>query len=169
MFAPCNQNSTNAPHDPGVGDGALTFATARLKINNYPPTKESNLSHFHAVVWIDHSEAHVMHISPDDVEKSVVHPDHPHRKLHSRMGTLGSGRAVESQDYYHEVVAALAGAQEILVVGPAQAKLQLIKHIQHHDAALMANVIGVETVDHPSDAQLVAYARKYFSAKDRLI
>jgi hypothetical protein len=30
-------------------------------------------------------------------------------------------------------------------------------------------VIGVETVDHPSDAQLVAFARKYFVAKDRLL
>jgi hypothetical protein len=30
-------------------------------------------------------------------------------------------------------------------------------------------VIGVETVDHPSDAQLVAFARKYFVAKDRML
>jgi hypothetical protein len=26
-------------------------------------------------------------------------------------------------------------------------------------------VVGVETVDHPSDAQLVAHARTYFKAK----
>jgi hypothetical protein len=26
----------------------------------------------------------------------------------------------------------------------------------------------VETVDHPSDAQLVAYARKYFNVADRM-
>ena len=30
-------------------------------------------------------------------------------------------------------------------------------------------VIGVETVDHPSDGQLVAFARKYFVAKDRML
>ena len=30
-------------------------------------------------------------------------------------------------------------------------------------------VVGVETVDHPSDGQLVAYARKYFVAKDRML
>jgi hypothetical protein len=29
-------------------------------------------------------------------------------------------------------------------------------------------IVGVETVDHPSDAQLVAYARKYFIAADRM-
>jgi hypothetical protein len=31
-----------------------------------------------------------------------------------------------------------------------------------------ATGFGVETVDHPSDAQLVAYARKYFNATDRM-
>lgn len=127
------------------------------------------MSHFHAVVWIDHSEAHVMHITPDDVEKSVVRPDHPHRKLHARSSAAAGGGTIENQDYYHEVAETLADAQEILVVGPAQAKLQLIKHMQHHDAALMSKVVGVETVDHPSDAQLVAYARNYFVAKDRLL
>jgi stalled ribosome rescue protein Dom34 len=126
------------------------------------------LPHYHAVVWIDHSEAHVMHVSPDDVEKSIVHPAGANHHQHVRAGTLGSGRAPEDQDYYHRVVEALAGAQEVLVVGPAQAKLKLIKHILAHDPALADKVIGVETVDHPTDGQVVAYARKYFKAKDRM-
>ncbi len=110
-----------------------------------------------------------MRIAPEDVEKSVVHPDHPHHTLHARSGTRASGRALEGQEYYHQVAEALSGVQEILVVGPAQAKLQLIKHMHAHDAALMAHVVGVETVDHPMDGQLVAYARQYFHAKDRLL
>jgi len=127
------------------------------------------MSHYHALVWLDHKEAHVMHISPDDVEKSIIQPQKPHHKLHSRVGTLGSGRAPESQYYYHQVAAALAGATEILVVGPAQAKLELIKHIHAHHPAMVDKVVGVETIDHPSDGQLVAYARKYFVAKDRML
>jgi hypothetical protein len=121
------------------------------------------------VVWIDHTQAHVMHISPDDVERSVVHPTQPHRKLHSTVGTLGSGRAPEDHDYYHRVAEGLAGASEILIVGPAQAKLQLVKHIHKHHPALVDKVVGVETVDHPTDGQLVAYARKYFDRKDRML
>jgi stalled ribosome rescue protein Dom34 len=127
------------------------------------------MSHYHAVVWLDHSEAHVMHITADDVEKSVVHPAKPHAHLHSRRGTLGAGRQEPDKAYYHEIAEALKGAQEILVVGPAQAKLELIKHIHAHDPALSNKVVGVETVDHPSDAQVVAYARKYFVAKDRML
>ena len=127
---------------------------------------ENTMSHYHALVWIDHLEAHVMHISNDDVEASLVKPHSPHHKVQSKVGTLGNGRAPEDQDYYHRVTVALAGATEILIVGPAQAKLQLVKHIHAHDPALVAKVVGVETVDHPSDGQLVAYARKYFHAKD---
>lgn len=127
------------------------------------------MSHYHAVVWLDHSEAHVMHISPDDVEKSVVHPANPHKKLHAKSGAVGSGKSAEDHHYYHAIVEALKGAQEILVVGPAQAKLQLIKHIHAHDHDMTDKVVGVESIDHPTDGQLVAYARKYFVAKDRML
>lgn len=127
------------------------------------------MSHYHAVVWLDHSEAHVMHISPDDVEKSVIHPTHPHQKLHARSGSVGAGRKAEDHAYYHAVATALAGAREILIVGPAQAKLQLVKHIHAHDQALVDCIVGVETVDHPTDGQLVAHARRYFRAKDQML
>jgi len=127
------------------------------------------MSHYHAVVWLDHAQAHVMHISIDDVEKSVLHPANPHHHLHSRSGTLGDGRQAEDKDYYHAIAEALKGAKEILVVGPAQAKLQLIKHIHAHDPDLSDKIVGVETVDHPTDGQLIAYARKYFVAKDRML
>lgn len=131
------------------------------------------MSHYHAVVWIDHREAHVMHISPDNIELSVVRPAKPHQHLHNKRGadkggTVGAGRAPEDQNFYHEVVEALKGAQEILIVGPASAKLNLLKHIHSHDQQVVDKVIGVETVDHPSDAQLLVYARKYFAAADRM-
>jgi stalled ribosome rescue protein Dom34 len=127
------------------------------------------VSHYRALVWLDHRQAHVMHISPDDVEKSVVHPVQPHLNLHHKSGVIGTGRQPEDQAYYHAIALALKGAQEILVVGPAHAKLQLIKHIHHHDPAMSDKIMGVETVDHPTDAQRVAHARSYFVAKDRML
>ena len=126
------------------------------------------MPHYHAVVWIDHREAHVMHISPDDIEVSIVHPSKPHQHLHNKRGAVGTGRAPEDQNFYHEVVEALKGAQEILIIGPASAKLDLVKHIHSHDQQMVDKVVGVETVDHPSDTQVVAYARKYFIAADRM-
>ena len=54
------------------------------------------------------------------------------------------------------------------VVGPAQAKLHLMRHIHAHDPAMSSTGMGVETVDHPSDGQVLAYARKYFKADDAM-
>jgi hypothetical protein len=33
---------------------------------------------------------------------------------------------------------------------------------------LEPKIVGVETVDHPTDGQLVAHARRYFHAADRM-
>ena len=63
----------------------------------------------------------------------------------------------------------MKGAKEILVLGPANAKLNLIKYIHSHNKAMTDKVIGVDSVDQPTDAQLVAYARKYFVAADRML
>jgi stalled ribosome rescue protein Dom34 len=73
-----------------------------------------------------------MHIRPNDVEKSVVEPDNPPRQLQRKRGSVSGSRQPEDQQYYHEVVEALAGAQEVLIVGPGHAKLGLIKHIHDH-------------------------------------
>ena len=69
---------------------------------------------------------------------------------------------------FDAIVKLLGGAQEILLVGPGSAKLELVKHIHEHDPKLMKLIAGVETVDHPSDAQLVAYARHYLGAADKM-
>lgn len=125
------------------------------------------MSHFHAVVWIDHTEAHVLHFSRDDVENKLVHGK-PSRQQHTRANAQSSGHAPENQAYYHKVAEALKGAQEILVVGPANAKTEFVKHLNAHDPDLAKKVVAVETVDHPSDGQVLAFARKHFRAIDRM-
>jgi len=125
------------------------------------------MSHFHAVVWIDHAEAHVLHFTKEDVEARILHGK-PHSHLHYKGGSQASGRAAEDRGYFHKVAEALKGAQEILVVGPANAKTEFVKHLRSHDREIGKKVVAVETVDHPSDGQLLAYARKHFRAIDRM-
>jgi stalled ribosome rescue protein Dom34 len=125
-------------------------------------------SHFHAVVWIDHREARVFHFSPKDVERLVLHPDNPTKHIHHKADTIGSGHAPASKAFLHAVAESIADAGAVLITGPAGTKTELLKHIHQHDPKLMRAIEGVETVDHPSDAQLVAYARKYLKAEDRL-
>ena len=127
------------------------------------------MAHYHAVIWLDHSEAHVFHFTPDEVEKLTAHSSSAHPHQHHKRGSIGSGNAKEDHAYLDHVTGLLKGAQEILVVGPAKAKLDLIKHIHKHYQDMVPKILGVETLDHPTDGQLVAYARKYFLAKDRMI
>ncbi len=125
------------------------------------------MSFNHAVVWLDHSEAHVMHFNAEAVESEKIR-SHSRHKLHTKSGVPGSGHATEDEKYYHEVAHAVAGALEILIVGPSTAKLALIKHMQKHDHAIAEKVVGIESVDHPSDGQLLAFARQYFERADRM-
>ena len=116
--------------------------------------------HFHAVVWIDHREARVFHFSPTDVEKLVLHPDHPTKHIHHKANSIGSGHVAADNEFLHAVAASVADAGAVLITGPANTKSQLVKHIDQHDPKLMKIIAGVETVDHPSDAELVAFARQ---------
>lgn len=109
------------------------------------------MSHFHAVVWIDHKQAHVFHFNAESADKLTLRAQH----------------AKDGEGYLHDVAAAVSDAGEILITGPSGAKTELFKHIARHDPQLLSRVAGVESADHPTDGQLVAHARHYFAAADR--
>jgi stalled ribosome rescue protein Dom34 len=117
----------------------------------------------HAILWIDQHEAKVFRLTEEGIDASTFASHHKHVLRHPRS-TIEHEHPDDAQRFYHEVARSLDGAGDVLVVGPAKAKLELIKHIQRHDRGLEARVVGVETIDHPTDAQLVAYARSYFEA-----
>jgi hypothetical protein len=47
-------------------------------------------------------------------------------------------------------------------MGPGTAKLQLLRYLHEHEREIERRVVGIETVDHPSDRQLVAHVRRYY-------
>jgi stalled ribosome rescue protein Dom34 len=124
--------------------------------------------HYHAVVWIDHREARVFHFNPTEADRLVLRPDNPTKHIHHKANEIGSGHASADHHFLHAVAESIADARAVLIAGPGGAKTELVKHIHEHDPKLMKIIEGVETVDHPSDAQLVAHARKYLKAEDRL-
>jgi stalled ribosome rescue protein Dom34 len=125
--------------------------------------------HFHAVVWIDHREARVFHFNPAEADRLVLRPDDPTRHIHHKANSIGSGHAAEDQNFLEAVAQSIADAGAVLITGPANAKTELVKHIQKHDPGLTKIIVGVETVDHPTDGELVAHARKYFKAEDEML
>ena len=121
----------------------------------------------HAAVWIDHKEAKIFHVDPDTFDMAKVKAPHSHLHRHEAT-THEHHHPAEEEHFFQAVAHALDGAEEILVVGPGQAKLEFMKHVRDREKALAPKVLGVETVDHPTDGQLVAYVRKYFRAADRM-
>lgn len=128
------------------------------------------MTHLHAVVWIDHEHARVVHFNDSEAERLVLHSTHRPGKIHHKHGPSGgAGHEPEDTQYLHAVAEALKGSGEILIVGPGQEKNELMKHLEHHDKAVAACVVAVQSADHPTDGQLLALARKYFRAADRML
>lgn len=120
------------------------------------------MSFNHAVVWLDQAEAHVIHFSRDAAETDVIKTTSQHQKA----GVVGNNRAEESTTYLDEVATAITNSNAILIVGPGMEKLAFIKHLHKNHADIADKVVSVETVDHPNDGQLLAFARKYFVKAD---
>ncbi|HYK23140.1 MAG TPA: hypothetical protein VEU75_00590 [Candidatus Acidoferrum sp.] len=125
-------------------------------------------THQHAVVWIDHKEAHVVRFGATGVDRVLLRSNSHDPHLHHKANTIGSGNAPIDVDLFERVAYALAGAQAILIAGPASAKMELKKFLDKSYLLLAKHVLGVETMDHPSEGELVAYAHNYFKAADRL-
>lgn len=126
------------------------------------------MQNYHAVVWLDHREARLFFFDRHSVREIDLKSTNPDAHLHHRAGSLSGKRAPEDQDFHHRIVEALKPATEWLFVGPGSAKLELVKHIHKHDPQFNDRVIGIETADHPTDNQIVAHARAYFKAADRM-
>ena len=119
-------------------------------------------THFHAIVWIDHSQARVFHIGLSGEDSAVLHPQLPTRHLHHKANTVGSGHAAPDREFLTQVMHAVSDAGEILIIGPASAKTELAKYLHDKHPAVASRIVAVEAADHPSDPEIVAYARKYF-------
>ena len=122
----------------------------------------------HVVVWIDHKEAHVIHFSPEATENQVLSTHSTHAHLHVKSGIQGSGHAAENIPFFKDVTAAISDSLEILIVGPGFEKLEFMKYLAKHHPAVAEKVISVESSDHPTDRQILAFARKYFIRADRM-
>jgi len=112
-------------------------------------------THFHAVVWIDQHQARVFHFNADDSDAAVVHP--AHHLQHP-----------QEQTFFRAVVESIGDAGAVLIGGPADTKHRLYRYIQAHAAALLPRIAAVEPLDHPSDGELLAHARRFFRAADRM-
>lgn len=117
-------------------------------------------------IWIDHREAILVTFIGDHLkaEEQISSEAGPHTH-----GGGWSQRRIEAhrhemlKHFYEEIVHHLGPADEILILGPGQAKLGLREHIEHHKG-LKGKVRALVNVPHLTEAELTAQAEKLFNS-----
>ena len=119
------------------------------------------------VVWLDSKNAHVFAMKTSGVEKSVVSKsdkDHHTRHKHDMRSDSNS------EHYYRDLAAKLKGADQLLLMGPGQAKKHFKDHLTTHQANTLAKkIIGIENLEsfeHKTEKQMMATAHKFFKTYD---
>ena len=125
-------------------------------------------THYHAIVWIDHHEAKVFFFDDNDVQAERIRSTNPHVHLHHHANAGDSGHVGTDKAFLKRVAAALGTAGAILITGPAGAKKELQAYIEQEAPLLFPRISDVQTLSHTSDGALIALARRFFKADDRM-
>jgi len=119
------------------------------------------MSLFHAVAFVDHQSAEILQFDSEHVVERKVHE---HLKVTRQHG---SGVRTE-HEFFGQVCDALDGIAEVLVAGGHQGLADFRHYVDKHRPQTAPRIVGYEVVDHPSENQLVALARKHFARYDRM-
>jgi stalled ribosome rescue protein Dom34 len=123
----------------------------------------------HAIVWIDNDEARIVTVDPRATVRVVEHSQNARRHLRSKAGSRGKYRATADHVFFQRVANDLAAAKSFMIIGPANAKTELVKHIHQFVPHLFPRLSAVESADQMTDGELEAMARDYFIKADRII
>jgi len=121
----------------------------------------------HVAIWMDHKEDRIFLVDPDTFDTSSVR--WPKRHVHRHpVSHDEKEHPADAKHFFDDVARAGECAGHLLFVRPSTAKLEFVRHLHHHRRELESKVVGVETVDHPTNGELVTYVRRYFRATDRM-
>ena len=119
-------------------------------------------THNHAVVWVDHRQARIFLVGLSGTDEIVLQSHLPTQHIHHKANSIGAGHVSEDEDFLKRTTQALGDASQILILGPSVEKVVLHNYLRDHDPKFSDRVVAVESADHPSDREIVAYAKQYF-------
>lgn len=120
------------------------------------------MSLFHAVAFIDHHAAEVLQFGATQVVEQKVH-EHFHFTRQHKSGVRSE------HEFWAEVCDALDGITEVFVVGGHTGLADFRHYVDKHRPLTAKRIVGYEVVDHPTENQLVALARKHFLGYDQMV
>ncbi|MEO6280297.1 hypothetical protein [Roseateles sp.] len=119
------------------------------------------MSLFHAVAFVDHQSAQVLQFGAEEVVDKSVHQHQKFTRQHH------SGVRTE-HEFFSQVCDALDGVAEVLVTGGHTGLADFRHYVDKHRPQTAKRIVAYEVVDHPSENQLVALARKHFVKIDQM-
>jgi stalled ribosome rescue protein Dom34 len=126
------------------------------------------MAHVHAVIWLDHLSARIVSFSLDTSDTVDIESARDDRRVHRKSGVPGSGHAGDDRALFEAIVAALDDVPSIVVTGPGTAKKAFVQHLDERHPEIARRVVAVETLDHPTQGELLAFGRSFFKRFDRL-
>lgn len=126
-------------------------------------------------IWIDHKRAVILTVGKDGEVMHKIESGLEHLRLRgvSRSRAPYSAQYQKGDDqldkqydshlnkYYESLIARLRGADEVLILGPGEAKKELKKRLEREKAC--PPVSGIFPADKMTDRQFAAKVRSYFA------
>lgn len=126
------------------------------------------MPHTHGCVWIDHREAKIFGIDATGSDEMVVHDHHAPKHIHRKADHVHQGKTPPDREFLDEIAGAIGAFKAILVIGPGTARNELVGYLAEHYPLVSKRIWGIEAVDHPTERQIIAAARKYFNSANRM-
>ncbi len=121
-----------------------------------------------AGLWIDHRKAVIVMVTKDGLETKQIQSN-LEKHVRFSSGSSEDGSAEDMRDrqfanrlsgFYDEVIAAIRDVESILIIGPGEAKGELVKRLERDEIG--GRIVGLETVDKMTDRQIAERVRQQF-------
>ena len=164
------------PHTPEIGVEEVSRLRKFLKLAGSESSPDKSIQPRRMVVVIDHHAAHIFRdpdesSSRDAVTVAPYDPYHYHHHLvHRKEAHYEGDRVPEETSFYEEVAAALASADEIVLVGNGTGKSSAVSvledYLKKHHIDLSRRVKATEIIDLSAltDPEIEAIAKRHMIA-----
>lgn len=113
------------------------------------------------IIWVDREQAKVFRVEHTEIEKIQVHADSSQKHLHANDQIYHKN--IERK-FFKEIISKLRiDVKRVLILGPGVSKHHFLTYLQEHSPKLGRMVLACETVDHPSDNEILHLAEKHFT------
>jgi len=119
-------------------------------------------------IWMDHSSAHIMELTINPIETTIVESKFTHQK---KEESLSKGEKVmhnkeqhQQTAYYKTLGETIKNYEDVLLFGPTDAKTELL-NVLRSDNNFAKIKIEIKQSDKMTENQEHAFVRNYFSKR----